>query len=135
MLIDDLKEQLKSTEPSIDAIKTFYKNGKLEEKFKKLDEQLNQPDFWQHPDQIKISKEHQRLKHLGQQEFAAQTRGAYVIFLEIVPRPAGQLGNGPVALHYSDVGAAGLEGLGLEVIDQGRNHMFQLAGQHRLQLV
>ena len=84
MLIDDLKEQLKSTEPSIDAIKTFYKNGKLEEKFKKLDEQLNQPDFWQHPDQIKISKEHQRLKHLsGAYEETIKTYEEFDDFLDL----------------------------------------------------
>ena len=64
MLLDELQEQLKSTEPSIEAIKTFYKNGKTKEKFKELDAQMNEPDFWKHPDQIKISKEHQRIKHL-----------------------------------------------------------------------
>jgi peptide chain release factor 2 len=64
MLIDELKEQLKTIEPSIEAIKTFYKNGKIEEQFKNLEKQINEPDFWKHPDQIKISKEHQRIKHL-----------------------------------------------------------------------
>jgi peptide chain release factor 2 len=64
MLLDELKEELKSVEPSVEAIKSFYQHDNVEAKFKDLDEQLHQPDSWQHPDQIKISKEHQRIKHL-----------------------------------------------------------------------
>jgi len=64
MLVDELRELLKSIEPSIEAIKTFYKNGNIEKTFENIEKQINDPEFWKHPDQIKISREHQRIKHL-----------------------------------------------------------------------
>jgi len=64
MLIDELREQLKSIEPELQAIKTFYTNNKLESQFQKLEKQVHSEDFWKNPDHIKISKKHQQLKLL-----------------------------------------------------------------------
>ncbi|MBU1007716.1 peptide chain release factor 2 [Candidatus Dependentiae bacterium] len=67
MLIDELREQLKSIEPEIQAINAFYINNKIESRFQTLEQQINQEDFWQNPDHIAISKEHQRVKLLVEQ--------------------------------------------------------------------
>jgi peptide chain release factor 2 len=67
MLIDDLREQLKSLEPDIQTIKDFWTNSKLEEQFKKVEKQSLQEDFWQHPNQTEILKELQALKNQREQ--------------------------------------------------------------------
>ncbi len=64
MLIDELREELKAIEPDLETIKAFYKNAGIEEKFNALHSQVHAEDFWQHPDQIKISKEYQHIKQL-----------------------------------------------------------------------
>lgn len=76
MLIDELKEQLKSTEPDINTIKQSWERSKLSEQFDELEKQVNQENFWQHPEQAKISKELQRVrlkKEKYDQVLAAQT--------------------------------------------------------------
>jgi peptide chain release factor 2 len=67
MLIDELKDLLKGIEPEMQAIKIFYSNAKLGDRFKKLEKQINSEDFWQNPDHIEISKAHQRIKQLVEQ--------------------------------------------------------------------
>jgi len=67
MLIDELREQLKSIEPELTAIKTFYKNAELESKQAGLEKKVQAEDFWKDPDHIKISKEHRRLKTIVEQ--------------------------------------------------------------------
>ena len=62
MLIDELREKLKEIEPELETIKSFYKNNKIDENYQKLEETVNSENFWQNPDNITISKEHQRLK-------------------------------------------------------------------------
>lgn len=62
MLIDELKEQLKSIEPDIMTIKKSWKRSQLSEKFNTLESQVNQETFWQNPDQAKISKELQQVR-------------------------------------------------------------------------
>jgi peptide chain release factor 2 len=62
MLIDDLKEQLKKLQPDIDTINAFWQSAGLEDKFKELDTESQQPNFWQHPKQIEIAKELQRIR-------------------------------------------------------------------------
>ena len=64
MLIDDLLAKLKNIEPDLEIIRMFYKNAHIEEKYKELHAQVHTPDFWQHPDQIAISKEYQKIKTL-----------------------------------------------------------------------
>ena len=63
MLIDELLEQLKSTQPDIDTIQAYWDNSGAEKHYKKLNDQSMQEDFWQHPDQAMISKELQRVKN------------------------------------------------------------------------
>jgi len=62
MLIDELREQLKSIEPDIITIKTYWQNADSENRFQDLDQQTKQEDFWQHPQQAKILKELQRIR-------------------------------------------------------------------------
>lgn len=72
MLLDELLEKLKSIEPDLTAITAFYTNANINKKFTDLDAILNTETFWQHPDQIKISQEHQKLKDLVE-EYQAVT--------------------------------------------------------------
>ena len=62
MLFDDLQEQLKTIEPDIAIIQSYWKNARIEEEYQKLDTQSVQEDFWQHPKQTEILKELQRLR-------------------------------------------------------------------------
>src|SRR5262245_10138868 len=64
MLADDLKEKLKSIEPDLEVVKTFFKNAKIEEEFKSLYQISTQEDFWQHKDQTSILKKLQKMKNL-----------------------------------------------------------------------
>lgn len=64
MLVDDLRELLKSVEPDINAIKTFWHNAHFEKRFEELNSIANTEDFWKHPDHIAISKELQHVKDL-----------------------------------------------------------------------
>ena len=57
MLIDELQEQLKSIEPDITTITSYWKNSGLEQRFTTLDTQSQQETFWQNPDQTAILKE------------------------------------------------------------------------------
>jgi peptide chain release factor 2 len=64
MLIDDLRENLKSIEPDISTIKSFWAQSKIEDKFKELDEKINEENFWQNTEKEKILEEHRKLKPL-----------------------------------------------------------------------
>ncbi len=64
MLIDELREQLKSIEPDLTAIKTYWLNAKLEPIFNDLDAQVNAEDFWKNPQRDQILSEHRRLRQL-----------------------------------------------------------------------
>jgi peptide chain release factor 2 len=64
MLIDELRESLKNIEPDLQTVKTFWINAKIEERFKELDVQVSDENFWQNPDRDKILAEHRRLKPL-----------------------------------------------------------------------
>jgi peptide chain release factor 2 len=74
MLFDELQEKLKTIEPDLNAIITFYANAKIQDRFSKSEKLITDESFWQHPDQIKISKEHQKLKALVE-EFTVITQG------------------------------------------------------------
>jgi peptide chain release factor 2 len=67
MLIDELREKLKSIEPDINAIKTFWQNSKFDQRYIELDNEVNKEDFWQNPNRTQISKEYQRLKDLKEE--------------------------------------------------------------------
>jgi peptide chain release factor 2 len=62
MLIDELREKLKSIEPDLETIKSYWKNSQLEDQFQKLTTQTEHPDFWQNPDQAAVLKNLQRIK-------------------------------------------------------------------------
>lgn len=64
MLIDELRDQLKSVEPELIAIKTFYAGSKIKEQFDDLESQIHSEDFWKRTDNVKISKKHQQIKLL-----------------------------------------------------------------------
>ncbi len=64
MLIDDLREKLKSIEPDINAIKSFWQNASCSQNYDKLDKMVNQEDFWQNSKRTEILKEYQKLKEL-----------------------------------------------------------------------
>ena len=64
MLIDDLREILKSIEPDINTIKSYWIQSKIEDRFKELDEQIREENFWQNPNKEKILDEHRKLKPL-----------------------------------------------------------------------
>lgn len=67
MLIDELEELLKNLEPDIKTIVTFWENSNLEHEFTTLQNQSEQPDFWQNPRQTEILKELQRIRILRDQ--------------------------------------------------------------------
>ena len=62
MLIDEIKELLKNTEPDLETIKTYWKNSGLEEQFHDLEKQNSQEDFWKNPNQAEISKKLQKIR-------------------------------------------------------------------------
>ena len=62
MLIDELKDILKTTYPDITSIKDYWKNSQLEERFQELKTETLIENFWEHPDQAKILKEFQAIK-------------------------------------------------------------------------
>jgi len=70
MLIDELREELKSVEPELQAINDFYSNAEIEKRFAELEVRIQSEDFWKDPDHISISKEHQRIKNLVDQHKA-----------------------------------------------------------------
>jgi len=64
MLIDELRERLKSTEPDIKIIEIYWRNAQREKRFQELEQQTEQENFWQHPQQATILKE---LRHIRTQ--------------------------------------------------------------------
>jgi len=63
VLIDELKEQLKHLDPDIKTIRSYWENAGFEKQFQELTGQVNQEDFWKHPDQATISKQLQQLRN------------------------------------------------------------------------
>ncbi|OGB84273.1 peptide chain release factor 2 [candidate division TM6 bacterium RIFCSPHIGHO2_12_FULL_32_22] len=66
MLIDEIREKLKSIEPDIQTIQNFWKNSKTEERIKELEQISQKEDFWQDKNQAEILKELQKLKNLNE---------------------------------------------------------------------
>jgi peptide chain release factor 2 len=62
MLIDDLKEQVKHIEPTLEVIKNYWDNAHLEQEHARLTALTEQENFWQHPEQAKISQALQQLR-------------------------------------------------------------------------
>lgn len=64
MLIDDIRDKLKSVEPDVDVIKTFWKNSTIEAESLRLSNLSSQEDFWKNPEQTDTMKRLQKLKTL-----------------------------------------------------------------------
>ena len=67
MLVDDLRETLKSVEPNIQVISSFWKQSGTEEEFQRLQKETTQEQFWQNPDQTEIMKQFQKVKNQYEQ--------------------------------------------------------------------
>lgn len=67
MLIDDLREQLKTLEPDISIIHTFWKNSNNQTRIDELEAKSNDPEGWKDPKQADILKELQALKNIQEQ--------------------------------------------------------------------
>jgi len=67
MLIDELKEHLKSVKPDLDVISTYWHNSQLEDQFQKLSQISQTEDFWQHPQQGEISQKLQKIRLIRDQ--------------------------------------------------------------------
>ena len=67
MLIDELRLQLKESEPDLALITTFYKNTKIDDQFNELHAIVHGENFWQDPNQITLSKRYQYLKGLAEE--------------------------------------------------------------------
>ncbi|MCK5615349.1 hypothetical protein KAR91_76505, partial [Candidatus Pacearchaeota archaeon] len=67
MLLDDLREDLKTIEPDIVTIKTYWEKSGIEKEYSSLDAQANKEDFWKHPEQAEISKNLHALKQRKEQ--------------------------------------------------------------------
>lgn len=82
VLFDELQELIKSIEPDIKTIQSFWENNNLETQYHQLHEQTTQENFWQHPDQIKILKALQHLKE--QREHYLYTNQAFRDLHELI---------------------------------------------------
>lgn len=67
MLIDDIREKLKSLEPDLATITAYWNNAGIEKRFQELHTQSIQENFWQDPNQAQILKELQRVRVLREQ--------------------------------------------------------------------
>src|SRR5690606_8238520 len=67
MLIDDLREQLKTIDPNIQTILSFWKNSQLEAQFQKYEKLSQEENFWKNPQKKEISKDLQNIKALRDQ--------------------------------------------------------------------
>lgn len=64
MLVDALREKIKSVEPDIQVIRSFWEQSSYEEEYKRLKSVITEEFFWQNPDQASIMQEFQRVKTL-----------------------------------------------------------------------
>jgi len=65
MLLDELREHLKTIEPDIQTIKSYWEKSGIENEYTDLKEEEGKEDFWQHQNQAEISK---KLHALSQQK-------------------------------------------------------------------
>ncbi len=82
MLIDELREKIKSSEPDINVIKSWWQNSNLEKQLEDLEKLSNQEEFWQNPNQTDILKELNRIKQ--QKEAYLQATKLYTEFQELI---------------------------------------------------
>lgn len=64
MLIDELREQLKTIEPIIEALKSYWAQVKLGDRYAFLEKTVNDVDFWKHPEKDALLTEQKALRTL-----------------------------------------------------------------------
>lgn len=74
MLVDELREKIKSVEPDVQAITTFVAQANLEQKVKELDAQVNAENFWQHPQRDTLSSQYRKIKQTTDDYTAIMTQ-------------------------------------------------------------
>ena len=62
MHIDDIRDKLKSVEPDLEVIKSFWKNSSVDGELLRLTDQSSQEEFWKNPEQTDVMKRLQKLK-------------------------------------------------------------------------
>jgi peptide chain release factor 2 len=67
MLVDELKEKMKSTEPDLKVVQSYWQNSNIDQEFQRLHSVSNQENFWQNPQQTEILKELQRVRQIREQ--------------------------------------------------------------------
>jgi peptide chain release factor 2 len=82
MLVDILKEEIKSIAPDILTIQTYWKQADFEQKYKELHEISQSELFWQNPQQTDISKRLQKIKTIREQYL--ETCKAYYELSELI---------------------------------------------------
>jgi len=82
MLIDELREHLKSIAPDINTIQDYWNNAGLEQHFQKLESRSKKEDFWQDPEQAQILKKLQQIRTIRDQFLSITT--TYNEFTELI---------------------------------------------------
>jgi peptide chain release factor 2 len=67
MLVDELRDKIKSVEPDIQVIKTFWIHSPLEKEYERLKNITTEENFWQNPHQAELMKELQKVKTFREQ--------------------------------------------------------------------
>lgn len=62
MVIDQLREIIKNTEPNLEIIKQYWQNNNYESELHRLESISNEETFWKNENQAEILKELQRIK-------------------------------------------------------------------------
>lgn len=70
MITDHLRELLKSIEPDIKIIKSFWESSNLDQELKSLEEKSIQEDFWKDPTQTTVLKKLQKIKNLAHEYYS-----------------------------------------------------------------
>jgi peptide chain release factor 2 len=79
MLVDELREKIKSVEPDLKVIQTYWENSNVESEYKRLHTLSAQENFWQNPQQAVQLKELQRTR----EQYEEVTKG-YTELIELV---------------------------------------------------
>jgi peptide chain release factor 2 len=92
MVLDELRELLKSIEPDIQTIQTYWNNAKNDATIQNLAKEAEQEDFWKNPKQTEIAKELQRLRLQKEQFFSiAKSYKEYNELLDLFASDAQEL--------------------------------------------
>ncbi len=67
MLVDELREKIKSVQPDIQVIRSFWEHSTIEKDFERLQKVTTEELFWQNPQQGELMKEFQKVKNMRDQ--------------------------------------------------------------------